>query len=134
MDHRLKVLEEKRKGLRKFCWSFGAGMAILTTVLLWHSGWVVSWYHFIPLGLSAFHLLAAILFPPLGKPIHLLVGFIGLLLSTILIGAFYYLLFTPVVLLLRLAGKDLIANNSQQPHWEKVSAEENDPQRIRKLY
>jgi uncharacterized membrane protein YdcZ (DUF606 family) len=148
MDHRLTAKKIAYEELGKFCFSFALGMFILTTWLFVHHNitdhatgvWRVPasfefpWWAWIPAGLSWLHLLFGFIKRELGRPTHAIIGFIGKVLSAILMGIFYYLLFTPVVLLTRFFGKDLIQHGSQSPHWEEVPEEVNNPKQIEKLF
>jgi uncharacterized membrane protein YdcZ (DUF606 family) len=146
VDHRLTAKKEAYETLRTFCFSFALGMFILTTAFfITHNfhhddGWLLPqtlsfpWYAWIPAGLSLAHLFFGFVNRSWAKPTHALIGVIGQILTAILMGAFYYLLFTPIVLLTRLFGKDLIHQGSKEPHWEEVPEDVNNPKQIEKLF
>jgi hypothetical protein len=133
-EQRLKT--DHRNDLRRFGLSFGAGMAVLTGVGLWKD--------FSPpiiiaaILFSLFHFGAAILRVELLQPTYTVVSTIGKILgrviTVVVFTLVYYLLFTPIALLLRLCQKDVIANNSRLPAWITIPEKDNDPQRITKLY
>jgi hypothetical protein len=61
-------------------------------------------------------------------------GVIGTVLTTMVFTMFYYLLFVPVSLVLRLAGKDQIRPHGGLSSWENVDERVNEPRQIEKLY
>ncbi len=62
--------------------------------------------------LSAWGLIAAITFPPVIRPLHWLLTkvahYIGWFNTRLLLGLMFYLIFTPIGLLMRAFGKDLL--------------------------
>ena len=129
---------ESRREQRKFGLQFTVGMIILSTVIYWkHHGFVPGIW--IPLGLAIFHLAGALLFPPALAPTHWLMPRLVKAITTafawVVMVLFYYVIFTPIALLLRLFGKDHIAQlEKKRPAWLDVEPSENDPARIEKLY
>lgn len=134
-DKRLskKKLENE---LRVFGFSFSAGMAILSIILIVRQ--VEYFYILIPAALGLFHLTAVIFYRELLKPTFYFTRFIGnivgQIITFIVFSAIYYILFTPISIILRLAGKDQIAKKSVTPQWEDVPVEENDPARVLKQF
>lgn len=131
----LQTLNDER---RKFGLRFAAGMLLLSAILWWrHDGFVPGIW--IPLGLAVFHGVGALVWPPLLVPTHWLIPRLVSAVTTafayVVLGLFYYLVFTPIAFLLRLAGKDHVARlEKKRPAWVEVDSGENDPQRIEKLY
>ncbi|NLY74382.1 MAG: hypothetical protein GX075_03675 [Firmicutes bacterium] len=126
----------KRNELRRFGFSFGAGMAILVVVGLWKEfgSWVI-----IPAGLlSLFHFGCALFRIELLRPTHSAVSFVGAVLgravTALVFTLVFYLLFTPIAVILRLCKKDVIANNSRSPAWIPIPERQNDPERVRRLF
>src|SRR5258708_2551072 len=108
IDKRLKMLKIKK--MRDFGYSFAAGMAILFAISIWKN---FPLPFKVGIGILCFyHLVLAMIFYPALKPTYWLITNIakvlGNILSTIIFGVFYYILFTPIALLLRLSGKDVI--------------------------
>lgn len=124
------------KELRKFGYSFSIGMAILTIVGLLKS-FPLS-IIIISLSLSIFHLLGSIVNSLVLNFTHKIITIIGRVISTIIttifFTAFYYIIFTPFSLFCRLIGKDVIGQQLKHKGWIDISVEENNPERIEKLY
>jgi hypothetical protein len=133
-EQRLKT--DRRTELRKFGYSFGAGMAILTAVGLWKHFWAP--IIITTTILSLFHLGAAVfrvkLLPPSFKVVTTIGKFLGQVITVVVFTLVYYLIFTPIALVLRLCHKDVIGNISENPAWIAVPEKDNDPQRIAKLF
>lgn len=96
------------KILRKFSFSFSLGMFFLSLVMYFHYN--LSIFALIFFLLSLFHLLSGFFYPKLSIATNRVVFFIGLLLSNIMFVLFYYLIFTPIAVILRISGKDIISN------------------------
>ena len=135
-DAQQRLIIKKNKALFTFGWSFSAGMCMLTAVGLWKGFplWVVGISSF----LCIFHFISFLIWRrgliPFLKLTGLIGHGIGFLLSTVIFAVVYYLLFSPISLILRCAGKDVIGKNSVTPYWIDIPAEYNDPKRIEKLF
>lgn len=121
---------------RRFGWSFGAGMVILSAIGFWkHFIFPIPW---ITVALASFSLVFAFIAPnallPLRKIMEGILHVLGLILTWAVFGAFYYIIFTPIVLILRLAGKDVIAHKSTSPAWSDIPERDNDPERVKRMY
>jgi len=111
-------------------------MAILTALGLWKQWpqgvWittlVLSLYH---LSLGPFLTLPLI---PSFKVVTTLGKLLGDVIFTAVFTLVYYTLYSPISLILRMAGKDHIARDSKTPHWEDFSPQANDPKQIEKLF
>jgi hypothetical protein len=96
------------KELRKFGFNLGLGLNILGFIMFYrHRGYFI-WFS----GLGSVVLLAAILYQDILAPLKKILDFIILSISRVisiisLIIAFY-LIFTPIAILLRLFGRDLL--------------------------
>lgn len=96
---------------RKFGFSLGLGLNILGCILFYrHKGYFI-WFS----TTGSIVLIAAILYPkilvPLKKLLDRLIFIIGWLASTISLLIAFYLIFTPIGLLLRIFKKDLLQQN-----------------------
>ena len=88
--------------------------------------------------LGIYHLIFALLNLHLLKPTFILMKTIahhvGNVLSIIIFSLFFYLIFTPIALILRASGKDVISGNSKNAGWIPVQDSANDPKKLEKLY
>jgi hypothetical protein len=123
--------------LRSFARSMLIGFAVLGGIaVLRHRGIMP-----LALGLWAAGLLlaAGALVPRLGRWVYLAVyvptSLIGFVVSNVLLTAIFFLLFTPIGLLLRLLGKDLLRlrRDGTRSGWEE-HAPERDPKSYYRTY
>ena len=132
-----KRLNDRRlKPIATFGWSFAAGMAMLTAVGLYR-GFPV-WVSSVTAVLSIYHAGAYLFWRRGLVPSYAVMSRIGhalgFLLSCTVFTLVYYVLFSPVSLALRAAGKDLVRDRAVSPEWIEIEAAKNDPRRIEKLY
>jgi hypothetical protein len=133
-DQRLKNLEIKK--IKQFGYSFSGGMALLLLISLWKG------FPFpvkaIVCFLSIYHLAFALFYYQFLLPTYHFVSFvtkqIGDLIIVLIFSALFYLIFTPISLILRLFKKDMIRNISMEPKWTLILEEKNDPRRVERLY
>ena len=122
--------------IRRFGFSFAGGMAILTAVGIWK--------HFpIPLVvgivlLCSYHLVFALVAPRFLYPTYCFMRGLGRILGNIITAivftVFFYLLFTPIALLVRFFKKDVIAYHLNKPVWIPVPENKNDPSRVERMF
>jgi hypothetical protein len=135
-DLNQRLTDREQKLIRRFGFNFAIGMAVLFLVSLWRN---------FPLPfkigaalLGVYHLCFAILNYRWLYPTYKLVSGIALLLGNILTTAIFtvvfYLLFTPIALVLRLCKKDVIRTNSHHPRWLPIPEAMNNPERIKRLF
>lgn len=92
-------------------------------------------------GGGAFFLLTGLFMEPILRPVHTawmkLAHALGWLNTRLLLGLFFYLIMTPVALVLRLAGKDLLhrrLDRSARTYWVKREPVQLDPERYERLF
>jgi hypothetical protein len=109
--------------LRRFGLALGAGLSVLGSILLWRDKPVAPWI----LGVAATLLLLAILRPrvlwPLEKVFARVARVVTAALTYLVLTLTFILIITPIGLVMRLLGKDLLAlkNAPDQPSfWVEV--------------
>ncbi len=132
-----KVTGEGLKSeVKKFAWGFGAGMTILTGIGLWKQWPTEVWIT--TLVLAIYHLgLSFFVTRPLLPSFYLITTIgkaLGNILFTTVFTLVYFLLYTPISWILRIAGKDVIALDKKSPQWQDYPQGANDPKRIEKLF
>ncbi len=131
-----RLIKEKLINYKKFAFSFSAGMALLLIIALLKNFPVV--FITIISFLLAYHLICGFFYVEGVFPFYITVTSIGKIIGIILTNTIFtivfYLLFTPLSLLLRLFGKDKIRKYSKNPVWLDIEEKFNDPERIRHLY
>ena len=133
-----KELSKFDKDLRKFGIYFSIGMALLLAIVFHNNREIFKLNKIIIAGLLVYHIVFAFLFPKLLVITYyitkILTKFFGIVLTYIIFGIVYYILFTPISFFVRLAKKDHIHNNSITPSWLSVNDKNNDPKKIERLY
>jgi len=127
--------KESDKGLKKFGLYFGIGMMMLFFIGFKH---LSLYLKIVIITLSCYHFLFSFLNPSFLKPTYFIISkigfFVGDLITKIFLLLFFYFLFTPIAIILRLLGKDEIKRKSFSPQWEPIDEKENYPERVEKLY
>ncbi len=133
----IEKIDSSRVRVRKFGILFGVLALLLAAYLIYrgHSGWI--WV----LAASAFFWGTAFFGYPVLRPLY--VGWmtfafvLGWVNTRLLLGLFYYLVMTPVGLILRLTGKDLLDqkfDRSASSYWIQRNPEPFDAKRYERLF
>ncbi len=111
------------KDLRRFGLAFGTAMTLLGSLLLWRDRPAGPWI----LGLAGFAILSALILPQLLRPLEMVLA--GLLRAVMTVVTYvvltlaYILVFTPLGLLMKLFGKDLLDRRfptQEKSYWVPV--------------
>jgi hypothetical protein len=127
-----------RREFRRFAFVLTCVAAVFGSLLLWRgreTGAVVFY------SLAAYALASALLFPPAIRPVRWVLLKIGHALgwfnTRLILILLYFLVFTPIGLLLRLFGKDLL-NRRRDPsaatYWIDKEKETFDPKRYERQF
>lgn len=96
------------KDLRRFGLAFGTAMTILGSLLVWRERGAGPWI----LGLAAFAILSALIAPKILRPLEMvLAGILRIVMTAVtyvVLTLAFFLVFTPIGLLVKLTGKDLL--------------------------
>lgn len=149
MIEKLKI-DSSPEAVRKTGKAFLIGFSIIGAVLLIaNSGWLrfdlahgvqsVAWRWFVGLGIGLF-VLSRVSYP-LMKPIHIgwmtLAFVLGWFNTRLLLGVFYYLILTPIGVLMRLLGKDLLdqkIDRRAESYWKKRDLSKFDPKHATRTF
>jgi hypothetical protein len=123
----MSFVEKKSvKELRKFGFAFGTAMTILGSLLLWRDRPAWPWV----LGLAATVLVLATVAPKLLRPLEMvLAGLLKILMTVItyvVLTLAFLFVFTPIGLLMRILGKDLLDRRfpTEEPtYWVPVEVD-----------
>lgn len=149
MTSTLKI-DSSPDAVRKTGKAFLIGFGIIAAVLLMaHSGWFrfdfaqglqsSGWKWFLGLGVGLF-LLSRVAYP-LMKPIHIgwmtLAFALGWFNTRLLLALFFYLILTPIGVVMRLLGVDLIdqkIDRQAQSYWKKRDLSKFDPKHVTRTF
>lgn len=128
--------KEINKRLKNFGFSFSLGMAILFVISYFKN--FNKMFLIVIIILFLYHLLFAIIFCKALIPTYYLISFItkiiGNFLNVVIFSLIFFIFFTPISFFIRSFKKDQIENFSKNPQWYDVDDNENNPQRVEKLY
>ena len=123
--------------VRKFGLMFAAIGAAAAGYLAYKGSSLWPWFG----GGGAFFLITGLLAEPVLRPVHAgwmkFAHVLGWINTRLLLGLFFYLVMTPVALVLRLAGKDLLQqrlDRSAKSYWVKREPAPTDPERYERLF
>ena len=121
MQEELKSLSTTRRDLRKFGMMVGGVFLLLGGIALWRHKWTAPWL--LTPGMILFGL--GVIWPRALKLIYIawmgLAFALGLIVSSILLTLFFYLVITPIGLIARLAGKDFLSlklQSTAKSYWQ----------------
>ena len=123
--------------VRKFGLMFAAICAAVAAYQAYKGSSLWPWFG----GGGAFFLVTGLFMEPVLRPVHAgwmkFAYVLGWINTRLLLGIFFYLVLTPVALVLRLAGKDLLQqrlDRSAQSYWVKREPAQIDPERYERLF
>jgi len=121
MQEELKSLSTTTRDLRKFGMMVGGVFLLLGGLALWRHKWTAPWLLTPGSVLFAF----GVIWPRALKLIYIawmgLAFGLGLIVSSILLTVFFYLVITPIGLIARLAGKDFLSlklPSAAKSYWQ----------------
>ncbi len=126
-----------RKEVRKFGYLFAVVFSIIAAYTLYRGSSHWPWF----LGAAILFLIAGIAAYPALRPVY--VGWmkfafvLGWINTRILLGLMFFLVFTPIGLVLRLMGKDLLdrkIDRSAKSYWVKRERKDFEPERYKRLF
>jgi hypothetical protein len=133
----IEKIETTTKKLRNFGVLFAVVGGLASAWGAWHGSAAWAWW----LGGGVLFLLAGIAAPGILKPVYLawmtfafLLGWIN---TRVILGLFFYCVMTPVGLVLRLTGKDLLEeklDRTARSYWRKRERRPVEPGRYERLF
>mgnify|MGYP001577899765 FL=1 len=108
--------------LRKFGFSFGLGLNILGRILFYRHKEHFIWFTCVGSAVFILAILCPVILAPLKKLLDKVIFFIGWFTSAITLLIAFYLIFTPIGILTRLFGKDLLdqkIDKKASSYWAK---------------
>jgi len=129
----------RRRELRKFGLTVGGVFLAIALYLAWRHRIRVPFYVFVSLGsvLTLAGLLAPALLSPIEKVWMGLAGVLGWVNARVLLSAVFFLVMTPMSLIMRLVGRDALKRRFEKgraSYWEERPEEPFDPERYRRQF
>ena len=133
----IEKIKATDKEVRKFGLMFGAIAVAIATYMLFRQN--TSWQWF--MCAAVFFLATGLLLRPVLRPLY--IGWmafafaLGWVNSRLLLGLFFYLVLTPIGLIMRMTGKDLLdrrIDRTAESYWLKRESEPFDKSRYERLF
>ncbi len=124
----IKKIESSPKKLREFAFVVGGVLCAIGVLLLWRGRENYAWFLFAGMLLAGIGVVASALLMPLQKAWMTLAILIGWVMGRVLLSILFFLVLTPLGVILRLMGKDLLGlrrDPSKKSYWNIRSQ---DPQ------
>ncbi len=130
-------IDASRRNVRKFGILFGILGALLAAYMIYRGSG--HWYW--PAGASLFFFLSGVAAYPVLKPLY--IGWmtfafaLGWVNTRLLLGIFFYIILTPIGLILRLTGKDLLdkrIDRKAPSYWKKRDRTATDRSQYERLF
>ena len=126
MNEEIKNIKSERSDLRKFGIMVGTILVIIAGFLYWKEQ--ESFQIFLAIGITL--LLTAIAIPAILKPVYsiwmIFAIILGWLMTRVILSLLFYIIITPIGLILRLFGKQFLElkwNHSHQSYWNMRTTE-----------
>lgn len=102
----MSIFSKSKRELRNFGFVMAAAFAVLASILLWRDR--AAWpYLYV---IAGFFLVAGIVFPRILAPIEWIwmkfAGIMGVIMTHVVLSVAYYLIVTPIGIIMKLAGRD----------------------------
>ncbi len=133
----LKALSGTRVELRKFGFTMGAVLWLLAGLLFWKQKPSALYFA----GIGAGFIVLGIVWPIILKPLYYfwmaLAVLMGFVMTRVILTLLYFGMFTPIALLTRLLGKDLLDerwNKNAETYWSKRPSVPFDPKSSENMF
>lgn len=126
----IKSIDSGPKKLREFAFVVGGVLCVLGVLLLWRGRENYPWFLFPGLLLVATGVAVPVVLLPLQKTWMILAVLMGWVMGRVLLSILFYLVLTPLGLVLRLTGKDLLGlqrDPSKKSYWNIRSQSPHPP-------
>lgn len=126
----IESIETTKPALRKFGLAFGTGLLMIASVLVWKERAAFLYFIFAGIVFTALGLAVPILLNPIYKVWMSFAVVMGFIMTRVILTVIFYGLFTPISLLARLLGKDLLDerwDKNTKTYWVKRPAASFDP-------
>lgn len=136
----LAALETSPKALRKFAWVVGGVFGGLTLYIRWKTGFFTPGWQLLG-GSAALLLLIGTGIPRVLRPLYLgwmgLAFVLGFFMTRVLLTLVFFLVVSPIGLVMRLLGKDLLDKKIDQnasTYWKPRTTYDPSPKRLERYF
>ncbi len=139
--HEIKAVDTSKKALRSFGWVVGGVLLLIAAVVFWRTGWTLTTAVQVLGGIGAALVVLGLIVPVVLKPVYrvwmALAVVLGFIMTRVILTAVYYLIMTPIGLIMRLLGKDPLHRRrdpNAASYWIPKTYHDESKQRLEKYY
>ena len=137
----IKAVDTSKKALRSFGWVVGGVLLIIAAVVFWRNDWTFTTAAYVLGGIGGALVVLGLTAPVILKPIYrvwmALAVVLGFVMTRVILTLVYYLVMTPIGLIMRLVGKDPMHRRidaGAASYWIEKSYDDASPERLEKYY
>jgi len=133
----IKSIKGTKPELRKFGLTIGIFLLLIAGILFWKQRPSFSYFAYIGGGLALLGLIAPILLKPIYKVWMSFAVVMGFVMTRVILTVLYFGMFTPISLLTKLLGKDLLdqrLDKNATTYWVKRPATKFDPKSAENMF
>lgn len=133
----LQAIKSTRNELRKFGFTMSAVLLLVAAFLFWKQKPSMQYLLYAGLGLGVLGLILPQLLRPFYYFWMALAVLMGFVMTRVILTLLYFGLFTPIAVLVRLLGKDLLEerwNKNAETYWSKRPSAPFDPQAAENMF
>jgi cytochrome b subunit of formate dehydrogenase len=137
LHEEIKNIKADKKELRKFGLTVGAVLLIISGFLFWKQRAAFTYFAVSGGALIVFGLLAPTALKPLFRVWMSFAVIMGFIMTRVILTVIYFFLFTPIALVLKLLGKDLLEerwDKTATSYWIKRKPEPFDPAAVERMF
>jgi hypothetical protein len=133
----IKKIKSTKKELREFGLIVGAVFGLLATLFLWRGKSFYLYFYTISIFLVLFGLIAPVVLKPIQKIWMILAIVFSFFVTRIILGILFYLVITPVGIIMKISGKDILNitfNDKSDSYWIKRNNQNLNKESYEKQY
>ncbi len=137
----IKEIDTSKKALRSFGWVVGGVLLVIAAVVWWRNDFAVTTAVAVLGGIGGALVVLGLTVPVVLKPVYrvwmALAVVLGFIMTRVILSVVYYLVVTPIGLVMRLFDKDPIHRRidpEASSYWIEKSYDDESPERLEKYY
>ncbi len=137
----IKEVDTSKKALRSFGWVVGGVLLVIAAVVGWRNDWTLTTAAYVLGGIGGALVVLGLAAPVVLKPVYrvwmALAVVLGFIMTRVILSVVYYLVMTPIGLVMRLFGKDPMHRRidpEASSYWIEKSYDDESPKRLEKYY
>ena len=139
--HEIKAVDTSKKALRSFGWVVGGVLLLIAVVVWWRNAFTLTTAAYVLGGIGAGLAVLGLTVPSLLMPVYrvwmALAVVLGFIMTRVILSVVFYLIMTPIGLLMRLFGKDPMHRNpdpNATSYWIEKTYIGTPKERLEKYY